>query len=483
MKKIGIYILLLGGLTASCGDWLNVQPSDQVSEEELYGKAQGYYNQLNGLYRNMASPELYGKELSWGFMDVLAQYYDMSNYSPWKDATYREISQLNYDNERVKTYLSTYWEQMYNMIANCNNLIQNVSIADSSLFPLGEKERRCIEGEARALRGFLHFDLLRMYAPAMAVDSVGKYIPYVDYFPTHITTKMESNQLMDKIAGDLLRGHELTMDFDTLYKSPTFILYNRLELTGSDMERFMNHRGYRLNHYAIKALLARVNLWRGNKKEALKWASEIMDLVRKGWFRFTSESDIKNDKNMKLYGEVLFALYNNNLTLYESKTNDGKEQLAAWDYNTLFDTDANRDYRRHQWEYDENEDYWKPVKYKEQNDKNKTAEVSNLMIPMLRCSEMCYIIAECSYANDKAYAESYLNYIRQSRGCRTQLESNSTQEEFNQLILKDFRREFYGEGQLFYFYKRLGLEGIRDSRTTIKYDSKFVFPVPESDDI
>ncbi|MFR3330256.1 MAG: RagB/SusD family nutrient uptake outer membrane protein [Odoribacter splanchnicus] len=482
MKKI-IYMLILAGMTVSCGDWLDVKPYDQISEEQQYEKAQGFYNQLNGIYHSMASSELYGKELSWGFMDVLAQYYDMSSYSPWEDKAYRELANLEYDYERVKPYFAVYWEKMYNIIANCNNLVQNIAEADSTLFPQREKERRCIEGEARALRGLLHFDLLRMFAPAPKVDATGAYIPYVDFFPTHITMKMETNQVLDKIIGDLERGHELTMNYDTTYIQLITDLGYRLELlTGGNINSFMNHRGYRLNHYAIKALLARVNMWKGDKAEALKWAGEMMDLVKKRWFDFTLEYTIKN-KNMKLYDDVLFALYNNNLPLYESQTNEGKYQLVAWDYNCLFDSDGERDFRRHQWKYNENEDYWQPLKYKKQEENGTEAEVSNLMIPMVRCSEMCYIMAECSWETDRTAAESYLNYIRQKRGCRSSLEPADTQEKFNKLILRDFRREFYGEGQLFFFYKRLGLEGIRMSNTTIKYDNKFVFPIPESDDI
>ena len=102
---------------------------------------------------------------------------------------------------------------------------------------------------------------------------------------------------------------------------------------------------------------------------------------------------------------------------------------------------------------------------------------------MLRMSEMCYILAECYYEKDPAKAEQWLNYIRQSRGCRSSLPSTSTQKEFNNLILKDFRREFYGEGQLFFFYKRLGLDAIGTSSITVEFKTKNVFPIPESNDI
>ncbi|MEG2277179.1 MAG: RagB/SusD family nutrient uptake outer membrane protein [Odoribacter sp.] len=485
MKKINIYIwVLLASIMTACSDWLDVKPFDQADEEQQYSQAQGFYNQLNGIYRKMASPELYGQELTWGFMDVLAQYYDMTNYSPCKNYNYRNLAKLDYEQPRVKAYFKKFWETTYNAIANCNNLIQFISVADSTLFPLRERERQCIEGEARALRGLLHFDLLRMFAPAPGVDSTGKYIPYVDYFPTHITQTMATNELLGKIMEDLAEGHRLTMSFDTLYVGNISNRANFLELKrGGDINRFMNFRGYRLNHYAIKGMLARVSLYRGNKAVALKWANDVYGYITKKWFRFTTESDIKYEKNMKLYGDVLFALYNNNLTLYESKANDGVSQLAAWDYDGLFAGDNTRDFRRYQWYEDKGNDYWAAYKYKEVDKSYDYGEYSNPMIPVLRCSEICYIIAECSYESNKAYAESILNYVRKSRGCRSTLEQSNSLGEFIQLIQKDYRREFYGEGQLFYFYKRLGLDAVGDGRNLIKYGQKFVFPIPESEDI
>ncbi len=480
MNNILKYSWVLGILIfSSCGDWLNVKPFDQVSEEQQYGKAEGFHNQLNGIYKTMASRELYGKELTWGLIDVVAQYYDMGSYSHCNNKAYLSVNDLEYEDTFVKPFIVSFWETMYNAIANCNNLIQNTVTADSMLFQYREKERRCIEGEARALRAMLHFDLLRMYAPAPNVDSTGKYIAYVDYFPTHIPLEIPTNQVLKRIQDDLLEAHALTADYDTVAKGLISDVHNRLEIaTSGQSNRFLQFRGYRLNHYAIKALLARVALYRGDKNTAMQWANDVLKYYR--WFSFDDEYAIKRNGNMKLYGDVIFALYNNNAVVYESEENTGESYMMAWDYNTLFDTDADRDFRRWQWK-DEDGEYI-PYKYKKQDD-GSCAEASNLMIPMLRMSEMCYILAECYYEKDPAKAEQWLNYIRQNRGCRSSLPSTTTQKDFNNLILKDFRREFYGEGQLFFFYKRLGLDAIGSASTNVEYGSKFVFPIPESNDI
>lgn len=481
MKRILKYTWILGIVFfSSCGNWLDVEPSDQVSEEQQYSKAEGFYNQLNGIYKTVASQNLYGKELTWGFLDVLAQYYNMET-SECENYGYRNGAVFKYEDKEVKPYFDRFWEKMYNTIANCNNLIQNVTIADSTLFPLRTFEQRCIEGEARALRAMLHFDLLRMYAPAPRVDSTGKYMPYVDVFPTHIPLNIPTNEFLAKVQQDLMEAHKLTANYDTIYRGNISNITYRLGLTtDGTLPRFMNHRGYRLNHYAIKGLLARVALYRGNKEEAIYWAKETLKYRK--WFPFNAGYEIEYDHNVKLYGDVLFALYNNNATKYEQEENTGTSRMVANDFYTLFTDEDEYDSRRWQWR-EESDGEMVPVKFKKVESADPMINICNLMLPMIRMSEMYYILAECYYEKDKTKAETYLNAVRNARDCDSELPETSSQDDFNHLILRDLMRELYGEGQLFFFYKRLGMDALGYGEDKIQYGKHYVFPIPESNDI
>ncbi|MDY3032399.1 MAG: RagB/SusD family nutrient uptake outer membrane protein [Odoribacter sp.] len=475
MRKIFKYICISSMLfLSSCSSWLDVQPFDQVSEDKQYSKAEGFYNQLNGIYKSLATKELYGQELSWGILDVVAQYYLMGYYSECENHAYWNASSLEYEDEKVRPYIDAIWEKMYRVVANCNNLIQNTACADSTIFPDKEAERRCIEGEARALRAMIHFDLLRMFAPAPTVDTKGKYIPYVDKFPTHVPIHISTAEVLDKIEEDLELAHTLTADYDTIHSSEISRISNRLLLNGGT--GFMTSRGYRLNHYAIKALLARFSLYKGDKEKAILWASDIVKY--QSWFKFSSEYDIVYNDIVKLYGDVIFAFYNNNATLYEEHENDGDSRLQAWDLDALFGSSDVYDVRRHQWDFEESV----PLKIKKVTGNSRT-EICNVMIPMIRISEMYYILAECYFEKDKKKAAEFLDYVRKSRECTSVLPNVDTQKEFNKLILQDFRREMYGEGQLFFFYKRLKMDAIGDASTTVEYGTRYVFPIPESNDI
>ena len=93
----------------------------------------------------------------------------------------------------------------------------------------------------------------------------------------------------------------------------------------------------------------------------------------------------------------------------------------------------------------------------------QTGKIQNTMIPMLRLGEM-YLIAAESQSDVLANGTSYVNTLRRNRGISTSLEALTPE-----LLKYEYIRELYGEGQLFYLYKRLFSKVIwsyTDSRTS-----------------
>ena len=80
IKKLLLLIFTVN-MIMSCSEWLDVAPDDQVNEKTLFKTGEGYRNALNGVYRDMADFSMYGRELSWGMLDVLSQMYNSSNIS------------------------------------------------------------------------------------------------------------------------------------------------------------------------------------------------------------------------------------------------------------------------------------------------------------------------------------------------------------------------------------------------------------------
>jgi starch-binding outer membrane protein, SusD/RagB family len=104
-----------------------------------------------------------------------------------------------------------------------------------------------------------------------------------------------------------------------------------------------------------------------------------------------------------------------------------------------------------------------------------------LMLPALRLSEMYYIAAECAYDTDPAGAVGYLNTVRLNRGYIDNV-SAPTKETLIQELLKEARKEFYAEGQIFYMYKRLNSNiPSQIGGSTPASDKIFVMPLPDNE--
>ena len=55
--KIGVLGIALWSLTG-CTDWLDVQPVDQVAEEQMFTSEEGFRQGLNGVYVELCSSNL-----------------------------------------------------------------------------------------------------------------------------------------------------------------------------------------------------------------------------------------------------------------------------------------------------------------------------------------------------------------------------------------------------------------------------------------
>ena len=98
-------------------------------------------------------------------------------------------------------------------------------------------------------------------------------------------------------------------------------------------------------------------------------------------------------------------------------------------------------------------------------------------IPMIRLSEMYYILAECE--EDMATSANYLSTVRTNRGLEPV--EYSTEEDKTAALDKEWRKEFYGEGQLFYYYKRLGKETFLHCPITNMTESNYRFSIPDDE--
>ena len=103
------------------------------------------------------------------------------------------------------------------------------------------------------------------------------------------------------------------------------------------------------------------------------------------------------------------------------------------------------------------------------------------MMPLIRMSELYLIAAECETDVQKAL-DNYFNPLRFSRNCVNQ---NAIDEDaLKNLIRAEYVREFIGEGQLFFYYKRLNVKVLHSYSENADLDmdaAKYVVPLPLSE--
>lgn len=502
MKTKILMLVIWGLMSSACSDWLDVTPKDSVVEDNLFEESTGFHNALNGVYEAMASTELYGRELTYGMIDAMGQVYALSGES------YRCIKSYHYyyqatkfqytANKNIKDAFEGIWQTAYNTIANCNNIIGNVDRLTTADFRLGEAERNLIKGEAMAVRALLHFDLLRIFAPAPVVADAKLYIPYVKTFPYYGgQVPLSVAETMENIEQDLLEAKKMIMAYDTLNLSHRALLSNyyrfepanvsSLSNDGSEVQMlaFYQYRGYRMNALAVTAMLARVYSWWGGDKIKLaaENAEEVVNfLSHPGDNRLALEytkNKLQYDRKFRYdlifalsyallqeeYAE--YALENGNACLTLSKYNQ------IWEYDLADGGDNRAKLIKDDWGYF-------PLKNIRPEGSDKVVTITEDMVPMIRLSEMHFVLAEyyAAIENFPKAAEA-ITKVRVGRNCKGEVDLGIIDKDtFKQRLLGEVRREFFSEGQTFFYYKKMNEPLVTDMNTDL-----FVVSKPDSENI
>ena len=473
-------LLLLGTMT-SCEAGLDVDPKSEVKSDVMFQSVSGFKDALTGIYLLMSDQDLYGREATWGFVDALAQQTDVrgGEASTWYNAT-------RYNYSATTTSSNGIWSKSYNIIANVNFLLENLEKKKEMFSPAMYS---VIKGEALGLRAFLHFDLLRLFGWGdleKRPENLDRLcLPYVSEYSRELQKQLTVGEALEKVVADLQESMELLNDNDPFGLTPKPDDY---DLPNED--KFFEDRHKRFNYWAAVCTLTRVYMWMGNKAEALPLAELF---VKEGgetsWISsYVIDAYDPADRDLTFTTEHVFALdvtklFENMQYYMNPKANDPNENTdllyhAKARASGLFES---TDYRLARW-YDQtgNEHYdgWAFVKFWEV-EKYKYGST----MPLIRKSEMYYIAAECLLATgkdaDRLLAIERLNTVREKRGMFG-LGNDLTVASVQNEITKEYQREFINEGQLFYYYKRLGFEKIPYA-TKAATDAVYVVPLPTWD--
>lgn len=486
-KKKSCIVLLMLGLALvnqSCNKWLDVQPSTQTTEEKQFSSEQGYKDALIGIYQKMAQNNSYGKELTYGYLDILAQLYQSKSNA--NTDTYGQLARYNYTDATVKATLNSLWTTQYSTIAQTNYLLKGID-KDRGLF--STINYQLVKGEALAARALLHFDLLRLFAaaPASNASTDSQTIPYMIAFSVNPSKALSRTEVLGLVEKDLKDAEALLQ----IYPDIDQIKDNT---SSTSLEVFTMFRQNRLNVWAVRALLARVFLYQGNKVEALKYAKAVIDSQKFEFINGNTNTVSPNSttSNTIFSTEHIFSIYKSNLKDISDRF--FKTESSVAENEDLFTTLTNLnnwyevavtghaiDIRGPQASNSRWNQFNASTVYSNKYYiGNNVTNVNQKLIPVIKLSEMYYIAAEASETIEQGLV--YLNKVRTAR----LIPVLSTTTIYTAALLdgelfKEYRKDFYAEGQLWYYYKRKNYSNLQNSVGGIMNNNKYVFPLPDSE--
>ena len=463
MKNLFLLFTILLGLN-SCNSWLDVQPYDRVAEDVVFESVKGFENALNGIYIELNTNSLYGQYLSCEMIEIMAQRYSVNK----SNAFNYDLMLHKYTEQGCKARFASIWKDAYSLIANINLLLKN---CESHRNVLTDEYYNLLKGECYALRAFLHFDIFRLFGPVYDLDVMTVNLPYYKEFSLDKRPSCKPDEFMNCVIEDLHRADSLLQDDPVLQEGTDMVHDNA----------FVSYRKYRLNKYGVQLLLARAELYRGNKEAALVAARKVID-AQEQWFPWTERREIMdNTRNPDriFSSELLFAAYYNAreeiFTNYFSPTLEPAQVYSPKKHiDDLFTWDLLDWRNRPIWLEGTTRDYRCFHKYEDVS----STEVWTKLIPLIRMTEMYYIIAET--ATDETEALDALNTVLFNRGVK-ELEDKT---QLAGMLRDEYRREFFGEGQLFFYYKRLNVKVLHSYSENADLDmdaAKYVVPLPLSE--
>lgn len=475
-------LVLCVGL-CSCNEWLDVKPRTEKEREEYYNKEEGFRSSLIGCYMKLKGRTLYGEQLTMNGIEFMAQHWQASSESE------RDLMNFKYTTQSSENRLKAWYQQLYAVIAQTNDLLDYLDKKGDAIE--SEERRKMIRGEALAIRAFCHFDILRLFGQLPKDNTITRNLPYQERAANEPVPFYDFILFSEKILRDFNEAAGLLKVSDPAVRYSFEALNDPKSAVekGYVEDDFDALRKIRFNYWAVKGLQARVYLYLGDKTNAWACAKEVIDarIEGKPVAELTAIKDYESGYFV-MPGEVLTGLNIYNIDDYVSKlfrTSQYGMLYKPGDYNVIlediFGKESSDARLTKTWTNVQGVDgehytirkYWQTTK--DNNSTSLELDMNQQMVPLLRLAEVYLIAIEA--APNPGEANRLFRTFKTSRDLGyTDLNEAQLESE----ILKEYRRELYAEGQMFFTYKRLGKKNMLWRTLEVK-EEDYVLPLPKTE--
>ncbi|WP_142784072.1 RagB/SusD family nutrient uptake outer membrane protein [Changchengzhania lutea] len=436
------FMLLLLVLLTSCEDFVDIDPpNNQLTSAIVFEDAATVNAALTHVYGQLRDQGLTNGGVS-GLGYLLGHYTDeLTLYS-----TSQSGIQLFFDNNVLATdnTVLSQWNSSYNLIYATNNIIEGVKSSTG----LAEEDKDQFLGEAYFIRTLIHFYLVNLFGDIPYIDTT-------DYRTNSTTSRLEADQVYQKMIDDLVLSKSL------------------LSANYGDANRV------RPNKWVATALLARVYLYNENWDGALSEATEILS---SGVYALNTDINqvfLKNSTETLLQFDAGISGANTIDALTYIFTSGPPPNSSLADY--FIDSFEVGDARFSDWmgTVSNGTDTWYyPFKYKLNTNTRTTQECSILF----RLAELYLISAEANaQLGNVSNALDQLNVIRERSSLAPVLVTDTAA--LLETIYQERKMEFFTEmGHRFFDLKRTSAATSELSPVKPNWQATDVLlPIPESE--
>ena len=462
---------------SSCNDYFDKTGDEQhITDKKFFGDEAAFASALTDCYTLMRSRDLYGGMLTLEMMEFANQ-----NMAP-HDAISSAAAQLNFADAALAARVDSMTHAAYRVVAACNKLIDEAERTKVVFTSAGKK--KIITAEAYALRAAVQFDLLRLFHPAPATDAGFRGLPYVTHTSVNVPEALTTTQILQAVNDDLAHAAQLLKTVDPILKE-------RNSIVGvGEFDRRL--RTFQMNYYAVKAVQARVALWQGNYEQAVVQADSVLahlqnTVARYRLFYWVTPGHYGSDFSFSR--EYVFDIASTP-TGFARLSDDMFKTKGIQTTTSLRDIYAdNADIRYRAWFRQQGSGYAMSNKFGSATlltdyvySTSATATSLPAAIPYIKLGEVMLIKAEA--LNEMGQTSAARSLLEEMQGYKdisyASRATSVTKESLRELIYAEARRDLFGEGQLFYLNKRLGLTSVKAADGTMRTVtlSQYTLPLP-----
>lgn len=438
-KKIFIFSSI-ALLISSCGKESLDSSQVTIKSAKDIKTINGLTSVMHGALNHMTNPDSYGRNII-----IYGETYADNTYANGTSGRFISISDS--DLNKNTDYSKLTWEKLYQVVSSANLML-------SAKIDYKENEKgryNHLLGEAYFFRAMAHFDLLRFYGQqnvdlSAGLDALG--VPYEKVFHPEgealLSKRLTVGEVKQNLYEDLERAIKLA---DPKYDYPG-VAY--------------------VNSEAIKALFIRVALYFKDYKKVIEFAQPLISK-----YQIQNEENYVKGWTTKLSSNWIFALNNNESDnpgidgLSHMYQNTGYGDIVA--YSLVKDLFEKTDIRGLKSMIKDEKGYRNYGKYPLNNP-------ATYQLPIFRIEEVILSYAEALYfTSDTSNALVEFNKINKVRGSSQITSLNED------IIIEQWRREFYFEGFRLHTLARFG-KSIEIAKKSIPYGNyKYAFPIPQAE--